>query len=712
MARDRRQVNRDGGGTLRQAGFVVGLLGGAAVALGLYEPGADFAVAAMIIAGLVLIFALLEMWQGGADSPADASFFGTAGPLLWIVAVWICFRHFGEGVPQLILLPVGIIGWLAISFPVQALLVPLLAVLGMEAGLWGMGLQETAGLAGNLLAYGAAGFGLSMFMSSKAYRQRMRKALIRAKRDTASRECARDLGLFDDTPDLLNAVPDYDLIDDPEAGSQPAVETITAAFDLQLELIRQTLALSTVALLWPDPKGCEYRLRSIATTRKDIAPGPFQVGSGITGALLGVEELVSLAPATPSLGVPYYLKQVEVGGILAVRLPDDAEEWLGFDDKKIAPLLCVDRPGQQPWTEEEKATMILAARKLALDVSMGRQFQAMAHERSAIQRVCLAMRELNGALGLEQVLQSTIKAVRTLVGADFISVSLVKGNGHYVALAEGVGADLLMGREFLREEGLVGQVLKINRPLPAKAQCHGPTQVFGNDHLLTGYNSLLVLPLQKEKGEAVGALTVAVKATEVFTKARQEILELIAAQVAVKIDLGQAHEEINRLATIDGLTGLINHRTFQHGFDMMLVREERRAGALSLLICDIDYFKKINDSYGHPFGDKVLKAVAVILRKAARSVDLAARYGGEEFALVLEGSGEKGGLQMAERIRQEIEKMVLHSESGPVSITLSLGLAVYPDHGTDKERLISRADQALYRAKKQGRNRVVLWEQD
>ena len=569
MAKGRRQVVR-GGSTFRRAGFVVGLMGGVAVAMGLYEPGGDFAIPAMILAGLVLIFSLLEMRQGGDDSPSDSSLLGTAGPLLWVVGVWIFFRYFGQVVPQLILLPVGIIGWLVISFPMQALLVPILAVLGMEVGLWGLGFQETAGLAGNLIGYGAAGVGLSIFMSSKAYRQRMRKALIRAKRDTASRQYARDLGLFADTPDILSVLPDYDLVEDPEAGSQPAVETITAAFDLQLELIRQTQALSTVALLWPDPEGQEYRLRSIATTRKDIAPGPFAVGVGITGALMGAEELVSLAPATPSLGVPYYAKQIEVGGILAVRLPDDAEQWLGFDDKKIAPILCVDRPGQQPWTEGEKATMTLAARKLALDVNMGRQFQAMAHERSAIQRVCLAMRELNGALGLEQVLQATIKAVRTLVGADFISISLLCGNGHCVALAEGEGGEQLMGREFSREEGLVGQVLKINHPLPAKGQCHGPTQVFGHDHLLTGYNSLLVLPLQKEKGEATGALTVAVKAADVFTKARQEILELIAAQVAVKIDLGQAHEDINRLATIDGLTGLINHRTFQHGFDMML----------------------------------------------------------------------------------------------------------------------------------------------
>jgi len=119
MARDRRQANRSGS-TFRQAGFVVGLLGGSAVAVGLYEPGADFAVVAMILAGLVLIFALLEMRQGGDDSPSDASFFGTAGPLLWVVVVWILFRHFGQVAPQLILLPVGFIGWLVISFPSRA----------------------------------------------------------------------------------------------------------------------------------------------------------------------------------------------------------------------------------------------------------------------------------------------------------------------------------------------------------------------------------------------------------------------------------------------------------------------------------------------------------------------------------------------------------------------------------------------------------------
>jgi diguanylate cyclase (GGDEF)-like protein len=336
----------------------------------------------------------------------------------------------------------------------------------------------------------------------------------------------------------------------------------------------------------------------------------------------------------------------------------------------------------------------------------------MAREHGALQRVCIALRELNGVADLDQVLHATVKAVRFLVHVDFIAISLVQEYQHKVAVAEGADAEKLLGRSFPSEEGLVGTALKLNRPLPANARCNSPMQVFGKDYLLTGYASLLVVPLQRDEGTAVGALTLAATAPEVLTPARQEILRLIAAQVAVKIDLGRTHQQLNRLATTDGLTGLLNHRTFQHGFDMMLQRESRRQGSLSLLLCDIDYFKKINDTYGHPFGDKVLQGVAGILSKAARRVDLTARYGGEEFALLLEGAGEKGALKVAARICKEIENMVFRHAPRPVRVTISVGVAVSPEHGTDKALLLSRADQALYQAKKQGRNRVIVWRQE
>jgi len=124
--------------------------------------------------------------------------------------------------------------------------------------------------------------------------------------------------------------------------------------------------------------------------------------------------------------------------------------------------------------------------------------------------------------------------VHFLVRVDFIAISLVQEDRHNVAVAEGAGAEKLQGRSFPLEEGLVGSALKLNRPLPANARCHSPMQVFGSDYQLTGYGSLLVVPLQREEGTALGALTVATKAPEVLSPARQEILRLIAAQVAVK----------------------------------------------------------------------------------------------------------------------------------------------------------------------------------
>ena len=125
---------------------------------------------------------------------------------------------------------------------------------------------------------------------------------------------------------------------------------------------------------------------------------------------------------------------------------------------------------------------------------------------------------------------------------------------------------------------------------------------------------------------------------------------------------------------------------------------------------DIDKFKPLNDTYGHPFGDEVLKGVAKVLQNAVRSVDVAARIGGEEFALVLENSSVEAGHQIGERIRQDVEDLVfMHPEKGTVKITLSMGLSMFPRDGEDKETLRSRADDALYLAKNSGRNQVRAW---
>ena len=692
------------------ASFLAGLLGCLAVLMGRFEPEFWDTPLSLAVAGLVLVFFALSVNRLPEKATPDLSVEYGGLCLLACGLIWIFFRVGSGFAPQAILLPALFSAWLVAALPLPLMLLALAAMILMEAGLWLGGYQPLTALAGNLAACAAAALGLRFFMAGKNRRNRIGKEPALAEKKEAGQECARDLGLDSVPPGLPSAVSGPGPSPDTAEGDKSAAENVEAGFAAQLALVRQALNVTTAALLWPDAAGKEYRLRGIASIRPDIAPGPYPVGSGITGVLLKAGDTVGIAPVPPSFGgLPYYKEQKDVGAILAVRLRESDGDRAGEDGGKIPPILCVDRTDPGPWTEEEKISLALAAQKLVLDVAAERRFQVLAREHDAVQQVCSALRELNAVADLDQVLESTARAVRFLAHVDFIAVSLVQEHHHKIALAEGPGAEKLLGREFPREEGLVGRVLSLNRPLPANARCHGAMQVFGREHLLAGYASLLVVPLQKEEGTAVGTLTVAAGEPGVFNPARQEILRLIAAQVAVKIDLGQTHQQLNRLATTDGLTGLLNHRTFQHGFDMMLQREGRRQGSLSLLLCDIDHFKKINDSYGHPFGDKVLRDVAGVLGKAARRIDLAARYGGEEFALLLEGAGEKGALKVAARIRKEIEEMVFRHEQGPVRVTISVGLAISPDHGTDKALLIGRADQALYQAKEQGRNRVVVW---
>ena len=126
-------------------------------------------------------------------------------------------------------------------------------------------------------------------------------------------------------------------------------------------------------------------------------------------------------------------------------------------------------------------------------------------------------------------------------------------------------------------------------------------------------------------------------------------------------------------------------------------------------MCDLDHFKSVNDTYGHPFGDQVLQKVSAILKDAVRSVDLAARYGGEEFAMILEDCDTRGGHQLAERIREKIEGLTFWHDDHPVKVTISLGVATFPATAAEKSELIEHADQALYQAKRSGRNKVVAW---
>jgi diguanylate cyclase (GGDEF)-like protein len=175
-------------------------------------------------------------------------------------------------------------------------------------------------------------------------------------------------------------------------------------------------------------------------------------------------------------------------------------------------------------------------------------------------------------------------------------------------------------------------------------------------------------------------------------------------------ELEEASRLLKSMAERDGLTDLYNHRHFRESLDREIARADRDKNPLSLIIIDLDYFKNYNDSNGHLAGDKLLHQCGQILKDSVRGSDLVARYGGEEFVLILPNADGDNASQLAERIREQISEFPFQGrESQPTGmLTASLGVATYPHDGATANDLIDSADQALYKAKEAGRNKVAI----
>lgn len=169
--------------------------------------------------------------------------------------------------------------------------------------------------------------------------------------------------------------------------------------------------------------------------------------------------------------------------------------------------------------------------------------------------------------------------------------------------------------------------------------------------------------------------------------------------------LEKAYAKINELISTDYLTGLASRKYINESFQKAVSYFKRTATPLTIIMGDLDYFKQVNDQYGHLMGDKVLVNVAKLIKKIARSEDLIGRFGGEEFIIVLVGTDKQGGEKFAERLRQKTEQMKIIGV--PQKVTISLGVTDFLTTDTI-ESAIKRADEAMYMAKSQGRNKVVV----
>lgn len=215
----------------------------------------------------------------------------------------------------------------------------------------------------------------------------------------------------------------------------------------------------------------------------------------------------------------------------------------------------------------------------------------------------------------------------------------------------------------------------------------------------------LIVPLvMRDRALAVLILQDCVQARE-WSIDDIAVLGSLADYLAVAIENAELHMEIERQAVTDGLTGVANRRAFNEALLKEFDRAKRYAQPLSLAVVDLDFLKKINDTYGHMTGDEAIRTIGYVLAQSSRSTDITARYGGEEFCVLLPNTDIEMAEQLAERLRRLIRDAQI---DGPGSLSASIGVASYPIHADSPDSLFLRADEALYRAKQDGRNRVKV----
>lgn len=259
-------------------------------------------------------------------------------------------------------------------------------------------------------------------------------------------------------------------------------------------------------------------------------------------------------------------------------------------------------------------------------------------------------------------------------------------------------------------EGVAGTVLRTGQSIIVNEGHNDPlfksfetTAPF--EHLI---RNLISVPL-KIKERVTGVINIVNKYEEAgFNSDDQRLLEALASQAAMAVE----HARLYEMAITDGMTKLYIHRYFQARLEEEILRAKRYHTTVSLILFDVDHFKKFNDTYGHQQGDVVLMETAKLLKTAIRdTIDIPARYGGEEFTIILPETDSQGAHLVAERLRKTIESYEYPGQGIPLKVTVSLGISTFPDHASNRATLIKKADMALYCCKKRGRNCTSIWDE-
>ncbi len=387
---------------------------------------------------------------------------------------------------------------------------------------------------------------------------------------------------------------------------------------------------------------------------------------------------------------------------------------LRLHDRKLGVFSVVGHPGQQ-LSPEETALLAAIGRQVAIALVNAHLYADTRRKAREFEALYQVGRTMASTFNLQDILTRISETVSTLLQAQAMSLMLLSAEGRVLSTVAGYN---LFDRALQVEETLSPRqgsspslvAVREKRPVVIPDLSADPTYAAWLEAARDqGYAAFLAIPLVAQD-RAVGCMNLYMTERREFDGDEIQLLSTFASQAAISIENARLFQETRQLAITDELTGLANHRQFYQQLAREVRRSQRYQRPLTLLMLDLDEFKQYNDRYGHLAGDRALREVAEVLRRNARDVDILARYGGEEFAIILPETDLERAAFQAERIRGAVAEHAFRGRDASTQgdLTVSIGVAALTPGMRRIEDLVHDADQALYRAKSQGRNRLEL----
>jgi diguanylate cyclase (GGDEF)-like protein len=474
-----------------------------------------------------------------------------------------------------------------------------------------------------------------------------------------------------------------------------------------VETLKRSLNCHTVVFAWASKDQRDFTTDSYATHDPDsLELGGFSIHQGrFTAIGKSDKALVLRGRGDDNSWLPYYKLGAELPTISVVMAVPV------FVHRQLIGVFFLDRADPVPFYKPDVA-IVERARQIVCDFSsVSKELLKASKTITHLSRLNQAAARFNQATTIEEVYSTIVTTAVNLTSFKhaILSHRLEESKTFEIVALTDPSFKELLGQEHGQTDGLCSYAKKLGAPFPA---------------LRNGASVAVAPPFGKkiglvlEDGEAHQMVPILAHDRLIAyllmaggvmpTVSQVELLKLLGNLAATSLVNAENHHQLRTLATTDSLTGLANKRAFNQRMKEGMDRHLRRKEPLSLLYLDIDHFKRVNDTKGHGVGDLVLKAFSDVINEAIRTVDLAGRYGGEEFTVLLEATDRDAAFIIAERIRGTMEELDLSHLGLRAKVTISIGVASIPQDCDSAAGLIEKADQALYVAKRDGRNRCCL----